>query len=131
MDVDEENETSLLDLPGVEEIGGSGEEHKAPSELSSSPEKPSVKASGSGLTFFLNSSMEDEDDEEDDEELREFAPEDTLQDSNISSHVIQRTLNQHEEGLQKELTERYISGQLSFNEYIRQIGNEQFYEYVQ
>ena len=122
---DDDETSSLLDLPGVEEIGKvRSEETKQSSE--SILEKHSVKPSGSGLTFFLGDEDEDDDDD-DEEEFREFEVEDALQDSATSSKIIERTLTQQDEGshgFQKELTERYISGQLSFNEYIRQIGSD-------
>ena len=124
---DDEETSSLLDLPGVEEIGKVRKETKQSSESRVSLEKHSVKPSGSGLTFFLEDEDDNDDDEEEEEEFREFEVEDALQDSATSSKIIERTLKQQDEGghgFQKELTERYISGQLSFNEYIRQIGSD-------
>ena len=69
---DDDETSSLLDLPGVEEIGKvRSEETKQSSE--SILEKHSVKPSGSGLTFFLGDEDEDDDDDDDDEEeFREF-----------------------------------------------------------
>ena len=132
MDSDKEFEDStLLDLPGVEEIGSSSSANinisKDSSEFSSVG-KSAVKPSGSGFTFFLNSSVED--DSDDDQNIDKYSVEDSLQNLSVSNKVIQKTLKRaHEENtegndLQKELTERYISGQLSFNDYIRQIGSD-------
>ena len=135
MDSDKEFEDStLLDLPGVEEVGTTNIDQSEEPSTSSGVDKSTVKPSGSGFTFFLNSSMEDDSDDEDHEtgkSIDNYSVEDTLESLSVSNRVIKKTLKRpHEESsseenmLQKELTERYISGQLSFTDYIRQIGSD-------
>ncbi len=91
------------------------------SPSASASEAAKVKPSGSGLTFFLNE--EDEEDEDDIDEAEEIQK--ALNDPEASEAIISQALNKGHEGqeedLQKELTEKYFSGKMSFSEYIKRI----------
>ena len=81
-----------------------------------------VKPSGSGLTFFMDTSI-DEDDLDD--EMEDYRMDDALNRPSTSEEIIQKTMDKDQESdLQKELTEKYISGQISFKDYIKQIDDD-------
>ena len=76
-----------------------------------------VKPSGSGLTFFMEDDIEDD--------FEEYDMEESLNDPLTSEKIVEKSVKQHDANIvqqdfQKELTEKYISGQISFTEYIKQ-----------
>ena len=122
MDVEQDEESSILDLPGVEEIGSVHEPISSPSQPTSNEKKrPNAKAkpSGSGMTFFMDESADDMDQYEVDE---------SLNDPVASDEIIRKSLKhqtamdvESSDQLQKELTEKYMAGQISFKDYIHQL----------
>ena len=96
-----EEESTLLDLPGVMEvIGDNNETVSKNNEKSKSEQK--VKPSGSGLMFYLDSSMEEHD------EMEDYEVESTLDDPKVSSEIVAKSMVREvdAEQLQKELTEK-------------------------
>ena len=125
-----DEDTSLLDLPGVEEIGDvSGDIPRKMTKVQSDTTEKHVKASGSGsgFVFYLDSSV-DENDDMDDYEI-----ESSLKDPNVSSAIVAKSMKRNSnfdtvhdaERLQKDLTEKYISGQISFEDYIQQLDSDE------
>lgn len=108
-----------------ENIGEESNDSPGPSKISTSKkeaQKSKVKASGSGLTFFLDSTLEDDEDDMDDYDV-----EDSLNNPSTSRKIIEKSMDKvsgQDSDLQKELTEKYISGQMSFNDYIKQIEDD-------
>ena len=66
-----------------------------------------------------------EDDNE--EDFEEYDMEESLNDPLTSEKIVEKSVKQHDanvvqqDDFQRELTEKYISGQMSFTEYIKQI----------
>ena len=135
-----DEDTSLLDLPGVEEItediSGDGiprrnKKAKVQSEIADDNKHVKASGSGSGFVFYLDSSGVDENDDMDDYEI-----ESSLKDSNVSSAIVSKSIKRNTstsnldtvhdaERLQKDLTEKYISGQISFEDYIQQLDSDE------
>ena len=129
-----------LDLPGVEEItediSGDGiprrnKKAKVQSEIADDNKHVKARGSGSGFVFYLDSSGVDENDDMDDYEI-----ESSLKDSNVSSAIVSKSIKRNTstsnldtvhdaERLQKDLTEKYISGQISFEDYIQQLDSDE------
>ena len=117
----EGEESSLLDLPGVEEIGGNDEN---PDDNVQAGTTNKATPSGSGYIFYMDSSMD-----EGEEDMDDYEVESSLQDPLVSNEIVSKVMkkNVHEtnaETLQKELTEKYISGQMSFQDYVRQLDSD-------
>ena len=94
-----DEDTSLLDLPGVEEItediSGDGiprRNKKAKVQSGIADDNKHVKASGSGsgFVFYLDSSGVDENDDMDDYEI-----ESSLKDSNVSSAIVSKSIKRN------------------------------------
>ena len=135
-----DEDTSLLDLPGVEEItediSGDGiprrnKKAKVQSEIADDNKHVKASGSGSGFVSYLDSSGVDENDDMDDYEI-----ESSLKDSNVSSAIVSKSIKRNTntsnldtvhdaERLQKDLTEKYISGQISFEDYIQQLDSDE------
>lgn len=116
-DEDEDVMEGLFENIGEEESNQAG-----PSKETEKVESK-VKVSGSGLTFFLDTSLEDDEDD-----MEEFDVEDSLNNPSTSRKIIEKSMAEsatlQDSDLQKELTEKYISGQMSFNDYIKQIEDD-------
>ena len=116
----EEEESSLLDLPGVEEIGGNDQN---PEDNVQAGTSNKAMPSGSGYIFYMDSSMDEG------EDMDDYEVESSLQDPNVSREIVSKVMKKkvHETdaaNLQKELTEKYISGQMSFQDYVRQLDSD-------
>ena len=66
-----------------------------------------------------------EDDNE--EDFEDYDMEESLNDPHTSEKIVEKSVKQHDanvvqqDDFQRELTEKYISGQMSFTEYIKQV----------
>ena len=65
-----------------------------------------------------------EDDNE--EDFDDYDMEESLNDPLVSEKIVEKSVKQHhanivQQDFQRELTEKYISGQMSFTEYIKQV----------
>ena len=94
-----DEDTSLLDLPGVEEItediSGDGiprrnKKAKVQSEIADDNKHVKASGSGSGFVFYLDSSGVDENDDMDDYEI-----ESSLKDSNVSSAIVSKSIKRN------------------------------------
>ena len=62
------------------------------------------------------------------EDFEEYYMEESLNDPHTSEKIVEKSVKQHDANVvqqdsdfQRELTEKYISGQMSFTEYIKQV----------
>ena len=94
-----DEDTSLLDLPGVEEItediSGDGiprrnKKAKVQSEIADDNKHVKASGSGSGFVSYLDSSGVDENDDMDDYEI-----ESSLKDSNVSSAIVSKSIKRN------------------------------------
>ena len=94
-----DEDTSLLDLPGVEEItediSGDGiprrnKKAKVQSEIADDNKHVKASGSGSGFVSYLDSSEVDENDDMDDYEI-----ESSLKDSNVSSAIVSKSIKRN------------------------------------
>ena len=69
-----------------------------------------------------------QDGNEEEEDFDDYDIDEPLNDSIASEKIVEKSLKQHQDttaqNLQRELTEKYISGQLSFTDYIKQIDTD-------
>ena len=99
MESKNDEDTSLLDLLGVEEItediSGDGiprrnKKAKVQSEIADDNKHVKASGSGSGFVFYLDSSGVDENDDMDDYEI-----ESSLKDSNVSSAIVSKSIKRN------------------------------------
>jgi hypothetical protein len=151
MSDEEEDSLLMMDFPGMEEIsaesgvaaGSFQRDNPEPGKEKTTSKGVHSQPSGSGMTFFLDSSLEDED--LNDGIMSEYQVDAALEDANTSREIVAKSLQGHlkrksemmthpddqqadqdqdpeaSTDLQKELTQKYMSGQLSFQEYLEQM----------
>ena len=65
--------------------------------------------------------------DDNEEDFEDYDMEESLNDPHTSEKIVEKSVKQHDanvvqqDDFQRELTEKYISGQMSFTEYIKQV----------